>query len=187
MASQCQWVTEFNEQLSNNPELSGGKWNLKMVNHSLPERGWLITKSKGKAAFTCSHSKCANRWTSVNGLAKFNYRKDGDVRVFLARQKCQKCEDKFEDAIWEDSDIKRAVTKLLDKVKEKFYGSNNSTTGTPDNTYIPADMRAPHQSHLCEACELGECQNDDVNSITSGMEDLRVDSESSSESDNFEY
>jgi hypothetical protein len=60
----------------------------------------------------------------------------GKVKLFLGGQKCLKCNGVFENAMWHNLCIERAITKLLNKVKQsqKFYALNvpTSTTG---NTY----------------------------------------------------
>ncbi len=172
-----EWETKFEESFS---ELED-RWNFEIV-REVQETGWLQTRYKGMATFECSTATCNNRWTSVNGGAIFYYRlsrchnrRCGNVKLFLGGQKCKKCDHVFETAEWSNSGIKGAITKLLDKVKQKFYGVLSSAA---ENTYIPADMSAPHQTNLCQFCALGVCQyaqQNDTDSIAGQLELLDLD------------
>ena len=133
--------------------------------------------------FECSTNTCNNNWTSANGGAIFRYWRlsssnNGKVKLFLGGQRCKRCEDLFEDAKWDEVNIEGAIKKLLKKVREKCYGSDDSATSTAEKHYIAANMAAPHQTHLCQACEPGVCQynwQDDIESITNQMEYLDFD------------
>ncbi|CAB3997816.1 Hypothetical predicted protein [Paramuricea clavata] len=175
-----EWSTKFNELFS---ELDD-PWNLEIVSNVVQESGWLQMQYTGKATFECSTATCNNRWTSVNAGARFYYRQSGfntgqhrKVKLFLGGQKCLKCNGVFENAMWHNLCIERAITKLLNKVKQKFYALNvpTSTTG---NAYVQADMSAPHQTSLCEFCALGICQHgeqNDIDSFASQFEHLDLD------------
>ncbi|CAB4022528.1 Hypothetical predicted protein [Paramuricea clavata] len=182
MAQQNAWETKFNELFSelNDP------WNLEIVSNVVQESGWLQMQYTGKATFECSTATCNNRWTSINAGARIYYRQfgsntgqqsqHGKVKLFLGGQKCLKCNGVFENAMWHNLYIERAITKLLNKVKQKFYGLNvpTSTTG---NAYVQADMSAPHQTGLCEFCAMGICQHgqqNDIDSIASQFGHLDV-------------
>ena len=113
-----EWSTKFKELFS---ELDD-PWNLEIVSNVVQESGWLQMQYAG---------------------ARFNYRQygsntgqHGKVKLFLGEQKCLKCNGVFENAMWHNLCIERAITKLLNKVKQsqKFYALNvpTSTTG---NTY----------------------------------------------------
>ena len=135
------------------------------------------------AKFGCSINTCNNNWTSAKGGAIFCYRRlsvsnNGHVKLFLGGQKCRRCEDVFEDGKWDGVNIEGAIKKLLKKVREKCYGLEDGVTSKAENHYIAANMTAPHQTHPCQACELGGCQynrQDDIGSITNQMEYLDFD------------
>jgi hypothetical protein len=189
MAHQDAWETKFNELLS---ELDD-PWNLEIVSNVVQESGWLPMQYTGKATFECSTATCNNRWTSINAGARINYRQfgsntgqHGKVKLFLGGQKCLKCKGVFESSIWHNLYIEGAITKLLNKVKQKFFALNVPTNSTTGNTYIQADMSAPHQTSLCEFCALGICQHgqqNDIDSIASQFEHLDVDDDYDNVSD----
>lgn len=183
------WQTKFADLFSE----ADNPWDLEIVSSLEPENGWLETRYKGMAAFECSNTiACNNRWTSANGWAIFHYRlaganngRRGKVKLFLGGQKCRKCNDVFENAKWDEVNIEGAIQKLLKKVEQKFYGLNNDATSTTENRYIPANMTAPHQTHLCQLCLLGNCQyesQNDIESIASQLNDLGVDEDTSDSS-----
>ena len=177
------WQSNFDHLFS---ELDDA-WNLEIVSNIVQEPGWLQTQFKGTATFECSKTTCTNRWMSVNAGAIIHYRqvtcpngeRHGKVKLFLGGQKCKKCSNDcnvFEVAQWNDSEIARAITKVLNKVKQKFYNLNAiSSTSTIENAYIVGDRAGPHETCLCQLCALRVCQYDrqkDIESIASGLEDL---------------
>ncbi|CAB4044341.1 Hypothetical predicted protein, partial [Paramuricea clavata] len=175
-----EWKTKFDDQFCDLDD----PWNLEIVSNVEQESGWLKMQRKGMARFECS--TCSNKWTSVNGGAIFRYRlppsqneRRGNVKLFLGGQKCKNCDNVFETANWEDSDVERVITELLNKVQQKFYGEIDVpiTSATAENRYIPADMSAPHQTNLCQLCEQGVCQysqQNDIDSIASDLEHFRL-------------
>ena len=175
------WQAKFDQLFS---EL-GDVWKLEILNNIVQVPGWLQTQFKGiTATFDCSTTTCNNRWTSVNAGAIFYYRlvtgpndeRHGKVKLFLGRQKCKKCNNVFEVAQWHDSKVTEAITKVLNKVKQKFYDSNPiSSSSTIENAYIPGHRSGPHETSLCQLCVLGVCQykqQNDIDSIASWLEDL---------------
>ena len=97
----------------------------------------------------------------------------------------------FENARLDGEYIKGTIEKLLRKVKEKFYGSNDGTTSTVENQYIQANMNAPHQTDLCQFCQLGNCpynRQDDIERIVNQFDDLDVDGHSDYDQyDDYDY
>jgi hypothetical protein len=125
---------------------------LEIVSNVVQESGWLQMQYTGKVTFQCSTATCNKRWTSVKRWTSTigsNTGQHGKVKLFLGGQKCLKCNGVFENAMWHNLCIERAITKLLNKVKQKFYALNVPTSTTV-NAYIQADMSAPHQTSLCE-------------------------------------
>ena len=173
-----EWQIKFTELFSK----IGDPWNLEIVSNFVPENGWLETRYKRMARFECSTNACNNKWTCANGMAIFRHRRlsgsnNGNVKLFLGGQKCKRCKDVFEFAKWDGVNIEGAINKLLKKVREKCYGLEDSATSTAENHYIAANMTAPHQTHLCQACEQGVCQynrQDDIESMTNQMENFTL-------------
>ena len=184
-----EWQIKFTELFSE----IGDPWSLEIVSNPAPENGWLETRCKGMAKFECSTNICNNKWTSANGGAIFRYRRlsglnNGKVELFLGGQKCKRCEDVFEDAKWDGVNIGGAIKKLLKKVREKCYGLEDGATSTAENHYIAANMTAPYQTHLCQACEQGVCQynwQDNIESMTNQMENLDFEDYYDDDYDNY--
>ena len=90
----------------------------------------------------------------------------------------------FEDSKWDGVNIEGEIKKLLKKVREKCYGSEDSATSTAENHYIAANMTAPYQTHLCQ----GVCQyswQDDIESMTNQMENLDFEDYYDDDYDNY--
>ena len=171
------WKPKFDELFSELDNL----WNLEIVSNIVKEPGWLRTQYKGTATFECSAITCKNRWTSVNAGAIFYYHfseRHGKVKLFLGGQKCKKCDNVFEPAQWHDSKVAEAITKVLNKVKQKFYDSNAILgTSTTENAYIPGNRAGPHKTTFCQLCEKGVCEynkKNNINRIAKGLEDLNL-------------
>ena len=158
MTLQELWQVKFNELFS---ELDHS-WNLEVINDIVREPGWLKVQHKGKATFKCR--SCDNEWISVSSGVIFYCRlssssngQHGEMKLFLGGQKCINCNDVFEAAKWDDKGRECAITKVLNEVKEKFYGSNN---GKKEVTDIQARFIELHQKnfgYLCQLCSLGVC------------------------------
>ena len=174
------WQAKFEQFFSELDDV----WNLELLSNIDQVPRWLQTQFKGMATFECSTTICNNRWTSVNAGAIFYYHletgpndeRHGKVKLFLGGQKCKKCKNVFEAAQWHDSEIAKAITKVLNKVKQRFYDSNeDSSISTTENAYVPGDRSGPHETSLCQFCALGVCKYDeqnDIDSIASALEDL---------------
>ena len=187
-----EWQTKFRELFSEFED----RWDLEIVSNLGPKNGWLETSYKAMTKFECSTPTCDNKWTSANGGAIFRYRRstgsnNGYAKLLLGGQKCRRCRGVFENAKLDGEYIKGAIEKLLRKVKEKFYGSNDGTTSTAENQYIQANMTAPHQTDLCQLCQLGNCpynRQDDIERIVNQFDDLDVDGNSDYDQyDDYDY
>ena len=120
---------------------------------------------------------------SVNAGVIFYYRlltvpndeRQSKVKLFLGGQKCKKCRNVFEVSQGHDSKIVRAITKVLNKVKQKFYNLNAiSSISTTENAYIPGNRAGPHKTTFCQLCEKGVCEyNKKITSIGS-QRDWRI-------------
>ena len=164
------WQTKFKDLFS----CLDHPWDLEIVKVKKlrsQRKSWDEIRYKGKAKFECStHTTCKNKWTSANAGAVFRYRllpdrnngKRGKAKLFLGRQKCKRCKCKFENAQWAAVCVEEALNKLLTEIKQTIYKvETRSTTG---NSYIPANMKAPHQTQHCEFCQWGYCQYNRQNS-----------------------
>ena len=154
------WNTKFDELFSQLDD----HWTLAIVTDIVQEPEWRETQFKGIATFECSTATCNNTWSSVNAGAVFHYRflsspNHGIVKLFLGGQKCARCNDQFEAAQWNELKIEEALTKVLNKVKEKFYNSNDSGSSATGNAYIQGDRTGPHLTSHCQFCQLGLCQH----------------------------
>lgn len=150
------WKTKFDELFS---ELDDS-WHLEIVNDIVKESGWLKVKYRGRATFKCSSATCNNTWPCANSGAVFYFRLSssgngrlGEVKLFLGGQKCIYCKDVFEAAEWPDTEIKRAITKLLNEVTKG--GDLVSTEPDTDDQGIMTAHQ--HFSYLCQLCSLGVC------------------------------
>lgn len=150
------WRREFKKQFSELPS----RWELN-PNHVSHSRslGWNKCREKGQVQFNCR--KCRRNWTSLNGVTVFHYKLGnggyGEVNMELMGQKCKKCmSQEYQTPNWERQEIIMAVSGLLSKVKEKYYGLK-SQEEKRSNRHIQRKIKGPHQATLCEACARGEC------------------------------
>lgn len=150
------WRREFKKQFSELPS----RWELN-PNHVSHSRllGWNKCWEKGQVQFNCR--KCRRNWTSINGVTVFHYKLGnggyGEVNMELMGQKCKRCmSQEYQTPNWERQEIIMAVSGLLSKVKEKYYGLK-SPDDKPCNRHRQEKMKGPHLANLCEACARGEC------------------------------
>ena len=151
------WKTNFDELFSDLRD----PWHLEIVSDIVKESGWSKLKHRGRATFKCS--KCNNTWPCINSGVVFYFRSSGshserrgEVKLFLGGQKCITCKDVFEDAEWSDTEIEKATTKVLNEIKQEFYGAFRSPE--PDTEHDDC-LIALHQrfSNFCQLCSLGAC------------------------------
>lgn len=123
-------------------------------------------QTKGEASYRCN-GHCARRWNSINGYMGFEYRLTrrngeciGDVTLQPEGQKCKRCQGAFIKPCFTAEAIDRVLTKLLRKVKEKFYEDDDlsDTFRQLDLNYKP-EGRGQHDAMNCEACSKGKCQS----------------------------
>ena len=73
-------------------------------------------------------------------------------------QKCKKCPQAYEGPKWEKEDVSYAVSELLAKVKETFYGIKSQNQRCRSRNVKTKKTKGPHISRLCQACENGICE-----------------------------
>ena len=168
LATRGDWRREFRRQFS---ELTH-RWEFKHVLNLPPlELGWgerwRQCQGKGKVQFSCRN--CYNTWSSLNGVAVFQYILKhglyGEVNMQLMGQKCRSCSSEvFEVPEWYKQEMSIAVSTLLAKVKEKCYGVKSRHDWFNDR-HIEGEMNGPHLPHLCQACEKGVCRENKNDSL----------------------
>ena len=120
--------------------------------------GWREYQDKGKASFRCSSLPCRRTWASLNGIVIFHYRltaSKGEVRLDCPGQKCNVCDNKYEEPNWPRLEIWRSLRNLRQKVKEEFYGEPRKEI---DDKQLGGNMTSGHRSDLCQACQRGVCR-----------------------------
>ena len=127
---------------------------------SVARLGWKKFQNKAKVKFQCS--KCNKRWTSLNGTVIFHYllsrtEGNGQVKMWLLRQKCLRCNDVFESAQWYEKEIEKVLGNLLVKVQEKFYDDSGQAQRSLNTNQCSANMSSNHRKDLCEACSKDVC------------------------------
>ena len=156
--SKYEWETEFNARFL---KLDVPKWVLTFTKEKqLTGCHRLIVK--GQVMFDCQ--KCGRWWISNNGVAACYYRfsqskQQGKVKLILGGQKCERCNEGYEDPKWFRSDLKTAVSTLTREILQKYYSDRyevklKKPTETRHNT---ASMSGPHRADLCQFCKLGLC------------------------------
>ncbi|XP_078265980.1 receptor-transporting protein 3-like [Rhinoraja longicauda] len=154
------WFTHFASSIAE--EDIEEQWTLNF-NYSLEDKldarkraeGWKIYITSSFAKFTC---RCSNSWSSSRATMVFHYRlgkKKGFVLLRLLRQQCRECDN----PIWHkpqvySNEIYQVLDRLIPKILKNCYG-------VPNLADIARKMNhrktKPHESSLCEACEVGIC------------------------------
>lgn len=126
--------------------------------------------SKGEASYICA--VCIRKWISMNGYMGFEYRLTrrngkciGEVTLQPEGQKCKRCQGAFIKPRFTAEAMDRVLTKLLRKVKEKFYEDDDlsDTFRQLDLNYKP-EGRGQHDAMNCEACSKDKCRsNGEIN------------------------
>ena len=108
--------------------------------------------------------RCSNTWASAKAMLVLYYPRQGQplgrVTLRFFGQECKKCQSRGVRFVEPELEID-AIQLTLEKLKERIgwdcYGRQRpKKLDMPDNRKRP--MNGPHEKHLCEACQLGECE-----------------------------
>ncbi|CAF3353965.1 unnamed protein product [Rotaria socialis] len=160
--SLIEWQSLFEDVFESYPD----KWALRCVyRHDSSQNRRLQNKRvmdrTGYARFHCP--KCSNGWASAKAKITLYYPNyDEPIGTVLLRfygQKCKKCDGRklsFADPEFEVDWINLTLEKLYESIGCCFYGKQRPEK--PKNDYNKViNIEGPHESKLCEACQLGRC------------------------------
>ncbi|XP_053166185.1 receptor-transporting protein 3-like [Hemicordylus capensis] len=127
--------------------------------------GWYQYEQKRLfASFKCSN--CSRDWKSAQVAVVFRMRLErnrrqwdqgeGQVKMKALRQKCNKCQGRYQEPIFSEKMVQLALHNLVVKILEKCYRESNRKMVLQEPE-PEEDVEGPHDKANCEACELGLC------------------------------
>uniref|UniRef100_UPI00358E654B receptor-transporting protein 3-like n=1 Tax=Myxine glutinosa TaxID=7769 RepID=UPI00358E654B len=123
---------------------------------------WRQYTSQCKLKFVCP--TCDHKWTSIEGKVIFHFRLlrndvHGEVRVRTFKQACKPCSSSSNvvmiEPSWYEDEKEVVLSRLKKRIKKIYYDAPVPRTAIDNGRR--AQMGAPHQEGLCEACRLGIC------------------------------
>ncbi|XP_066458388.1 receptor-transporting protein 4-like isoform X1 [Eleutherodactylus coqui] len=162
------WIEEFNCEIHESEVPS--RWSL-MVDENLQKKQnakykYFLQKTFG--SFGCS--SCKRSWSSSKVRILFRmthnrYPKQGNVTMRIFKQGCQSCYVMQEPRISSEN-IKTVISNVVGHIERVFYGNENVSDDRPPRIY--GKLEGPHDTELCEACQLGMCDRQPIPCQESG-------------------
>ncbi|CAF3795441.1 unnamed protein product [Rotaria sp. Silwood1] len=156
------WQTLFDDVFDGYPD----KWTLTYVHRNDKHnnrkfKNQRLFERTGYAKFHCS--KCSNGWASAKAKVILYYPNAneslGTVNLRFFGQQCKKCvgnKSNFADPEFDDDWIKSTLEKLYERIGWNCYGIQRPPK-TVNNKRKLNKIEGPHETALCEACQLGCC------------------------------
>jgi len=109
--------------------------------------------------FHCS--KCSNNWASAKAMVILYYPNSneslGKVTLRFFGQQCRRCSrNNFVDPEFDEESIKLTLEKLYERIGWNCYGEERPPK-MENNNDKKNNIQGPHETNLCEACQLGCC------------------------------
>ncbi|CAF2559645.1 unnamed protein product [Rotaria sp. Silwood2] len=156
------WQTLFDDIFDGYPD----KWTLSCVHRSDKRQNKKLENQRkmektGYARFHCP--KCSNGWASAKAKVVLYYPNAnepvGRVSIRFFGQQCKKCcrnATYFADPEFEDDWIKPTLEKLYERIGWNCYHQKRPTKPIYNDRKV-TNIEGPHEKALCEACQLGCC------------------------------
>ncbi|XP_030004084.1 receptor-transporting protein 4-like [Sphaeramia orbicularis] len=167
------WQDTFEKLLLRDKELDyGDHWTIDFSyiqtnTLSLEERrgGWKVSCHCTNGKFQCA--SCQRMWPSARVQVLFRYRLWtgqgwGTVIMRPFGQSCHYCRnDVFEFCGFLKRDVKQTLRRLFAKIRKNCYGEEDGEVSYSLPVCAPKAKAKPHESSLCEACDMGICSQQD--------------------------
>ncbi|XP_069068695.1 receptor-transporting protein 3-like [Pleurodeles waltl] len=136
------------------------RWPLVWENRRSVGPQWGQYRQQAFGSFYCS--RCTHCWASAQVLILFQMklekmRRRGTVKMNILKQKCKSCSAGiFEEPEFTEDNIRVILNNLMLSILELCYGEYVDDDELQSIT-VYGNLRGPHQSEHCSACQRGIC------------------------------
>lgn len=113
-------------------------------------------------SFECG--SCRKTWPSARVVMLFHYRLRGERGTVIMRplgQSCRNCQDTFELPGFSDDMVRGTLQRLFSKIRKNIYDEDDDDDDGGRSASSGRGWSKPHESSLCEACNMGICSQND--------------------------
>lgn len=113
-------------------------------------------------SFECG--SCRKTWPSARVVVLFHYRLRGERGTVIMRplgQSCRRCQDTFELPGFSEDVVRGTLQRLFSKIRKNIYDEDDDDDDGGHSDNSRRGWSKPHESSLCEACNMGICSQND--------------------------